>query len=288
MKRSFWTILCICILLFTGCDEKSRISNSPSELSTYSNKIPFTTVNGQNVEWITMTGGLGGITTKVLFSGHDNIIIDKILEMLNENLDMFEAEKTVLDTVLPKIKPIGLTISLKDGNRLYLWPSYEVVNHSDGWTVSTLANQFILQMDNEGESKFYILFSGLIADYLVEGWKKDMPVVQDIKIESDTASYENNNYILHNGDTVTISGDGCPNPTVNIYIRKNAGLRCYHICRTEAVLGSWKWNGRINRSLETVEGEIVQLDDGLYDILINFGDREKAVCGVISLDKIAE
>ena len=108
-----------------------------------------------------------------------------------------------------------------------------------------------------------------------------MPLVDDIKIESEAKRSSDSGYIVENGDLFTISGDGCPNDAVNIYICKNEGGERCHLGRAETTFGAWEWKGLIGSSLNSTDGKTVNLESGLYDIIVNFGDMEKSVCGII-------
>lgn len=71
MKLKVLILLFLVSIAFApGCDIETgasdlHIKNTPQ-------KIPFQELDENSVEWITMTGGLGNITTKVLFSGNDD------------------------------------------------------------------------------------------------------------------------------------------------------------------------------------------------------------------------
>jgi hypothetical protein len=204
--------------------------------------------------------------------------------MLNECKEMTQTDSSVIGETHSRTRPIGMIISLKENNRIYLWPSYEVISSSGGLTVSTHTDRYVLEINGEkGTSEYYTIYSENVADYLIEGWKEDMPLVDDIKIESEAKTSSDSGYIVTNGELITISGDGCPNDTVNIYICKNEGGERCHLGCAETTFGAWEWKGFIGSTLNSTDGKIIKLDSGLYDIVVNFGDKEKAVCGIIKL-----
>jgi len=283
MKLRILVLFCFVYIVFaSGCD----IQTGASDLHTKNAaaKIPFSKLDENSVEWITMTGGLGNITTRVLFTGNDDMAIQKLINMINKCGEMVQTDASIIGETHSRTRPIGMIVSLKENDRIYLWPSYEVISSSGGLTVSTHTDRFVLEINGEkGTSEYYTIYSENVADYLIEGWKEDMPLVDDIKIESETKSSPDSGCIVTNGELITISGDGCPNDTVNIYICKNeGGVRCHLGC-AETTFGAWEWKGFIGSTLNSTDGKTINLGSGLYDIIVNFGDREKAVCGVINL-----
>ncbi len=271
------------IIFLPACHINTDTNRVSATELTVMEKKPFTPVDKNSVEWMKMTGGLGNITTRILFKENDDVVIQKLIDMINESREMFCISKKTIDIVHPKVRPIGMIISFIDGNRFYLWPSYDMKNHSGGLSVSTRTDCFTLEIENDGESLFYTIFSEEMADYLIEGWKEDMPVVEDVRIESDTTDSSSAGFILQNGDRVTISGDGCSNKIVNIYTCSNNGVNRYLLGTSETILGAWKWEGKVTRSIHSCDGTYIQLSEGLYDIVVDFGDREKIVSGIISL-----
>ncbi len=276
----FISLFLVFILLVSGCDVQTGTSGLDTKNTTV--KIPFQKLDENSVEWITMTGGLGNITTKVLFYGHDDMAIQNLVSMINESREMIKTDNSVIDKTHSRVRPIGMIISLKENSRIYLWPSYEVIGNSGDLTISTHTDRYVLEINGEnGTSEYYTIFSKDVAGYLIEGWKEDMPLVDDIKIESEAKRSSDSGYIVENGDLFTISGDGCPNDAVNIYICKNEGGERCHLGRAETTFGAWEWKGLIGSSLNSTDGKTVNLESGLYDIIVNFGDMEKSVCGII-------
>jgi len=281
MKSRAYVLLFLVLIVFTsGCDVQTGASGLNSKNSPI--KIPFKKLDENSVEWITMTGGLGNITTKVLFSGNDSIIIQNLVNMINESKGMIRADASIIGKTHSRVRPIGMIISLKENNKLYLWPSYEVIGNSGDLTISTHTDRYVLEISGEkGNSEYYTIYSENVAGYLIEGWKEDMPLVDDIIIESEARRAPKSGYIVENCELFTISGDGCPNDTVNIYICNNKGGDRHHLGCAEAALGAWEWKGSIGRSLNSTDGKTVNLESGLYDIIVNFGDTEKSVSGII-------
>jgi len=268
--------------LASGCDAETGASGLHTKNTPQ--KIPFQVLDENSVEWITMTGGLGNITTKVLFSGNDDIKIQNIINMINESREMVQTDTSVIDQTHPRIRPIGMIISLKENNRIYLWPSYEIINSPGGLTVSTHTDRYVFEVNREkGTPEYYTIYSENTAGYLIEGWKEDMPLVDDIKIESEAETSSDSGYIAANGELITISGDGCTTDKVNIYICKNKGGERCHLGSAETKLGAWEWKGYIGSSLNSTNGKVINLEPGFYDIIVNFGDREKTVSGIIYL-----
>ena len=82
-----------------------------------------TYINQDDIEWITVQGGLG-ITTKVLFTGHDDEKINRIVSMINSGTGKTEFIKTEINVIHSRARPIGLCFQLKDGNKAYVWTDY--------------------------------------------------------------------------------------------------------------------------------------------------------------------
>lgn len=180
MRKMGLAIVCIFALVFvSGCNNATEHENWYTENSELINKIPFNPPEKEQIEWMTMTGGLGNITTKILYSGFDDAVIEKVADMINQNTEIFSIDSKYIETVFPKIRPIGLIISSNNNYCYYLWPFYDIVNHSDGWTVTTLTDRCILQIEEEGKNNFYTVFSEEMADYLMNGWKDDMPEIEE-------------------------------------------------------------------------------------------------------------
>ena len=284
-RRFFQLFLMICLLFLSGCDmERNHLdpfSDNPAVVDT----ITLPPLDESKVGWVTMTGGLGGITTKVLFNGNDASMIHKIVRMVNDNRDMLAIDRNIVDDILPHIRPIGLLISMENGEQICIWPSYEKVSYSGGSTVTTRSDCYTLQLEQEGATFLYTVFSSHMAQYLQEGWKEDMPVVDQLKITSDTA-VDDSDMFLKIGDSITVSGDGCPNPTVNIFIRKNSNGEAFHWGTAKTVSGAWEWKNVIEQKFMTLDGREIQLDNGMYDVLVNFGEKEKAACGIIRIGEL--
>lgn len=281
MKNRVYVLMFLALILLTsGCDVQMGASSLSTKNSAV--KMPFQKLDENSVEWITMTGGLGNITTKVLFSGNDNIIIQNLINMINESGGMIQTDASIIGKTHSRVRPIGMIISLKENNKIYLWPSYEVIGNSGDLTISTHTDRYVLEINEEkGNSEYYTIHSENVAGYLIEGWKEDMPLVDDIIIESEAKNSPDSGYIVENGDLFTISGDGCPNDTVNIYICNNKGGERCHLGCAETTFGAWEWKGSIGSSLNGADGKTINLESGLYDIIVDFGGMEKSVCGVI-------
>ena len=284
MRKMAYVLICIITLaLLSGCEDMTSHTGQYNNNNSLIDKVPFNPPEIERVEWMTMIGGLGGFTTKVMFSGHDDAVIKKVIDMINQNKEMHTMDNRQVEAIFQKIRPIGLVISLTGGDCYYLWPSYDIVNHSDGWTDTTLTDRFTLQIDENGDSSFYTVFSGEAADYIINGWKSDMPEVEAIKIESDSAAYNEHGLIISDGDNIRVHGDGCPYSEVVINIRKNGGNASYNLGHAKAEYGLWQWEGVISRNINKTDGNSILLEDGLYDIVIIMGKREKAICGVVKL-----
>mgnify|MGYP000877088152 FL=1 len=180
MKKIGLALVCIFVLvLVPGCNDTTEHENWYTNDSELINKIPFNPPEKEQVEWITMTGGLGNITTEIMYSGLNDDVIEKVIDMISQYTDIYSIDSKYIETIFPKIRPIGIIISSKNNCCYYLWPFYDIVNHSDGWTVTTLTDRCILQIEAEDKNNFYTVFSEEIADYLMNGWKDDMPEIEE-------------------------------------------------------------------------------------------------------------
>lgn len=283
MRKTVIALFCIIlIIMMSGCDKGTTHNNEQGTNSVIYEKLPFHSKE-ESIEWMTMTGGLGGITTKVIFPGVDDTVINRIVGMINRNIEMFSMDNNFFEDIISKVRPIGLILSFENGSRYYLWPSYEVVHHADDWTVTTLTDRFTLQIQDNGNSSYYTIFSEEMADYLLNGWKDDMPEVEDIRIESDNGIPSNSDFIIRNGNLVKISGDGCPYSKVDIFIRENGSDKSIFIDTVKTDYGHWEWEGHVKDNIKVNEEEF-HLEKGLYDIVVNLGEREKAICGIIRID----
>lgn len=281
MKQKCAVVFVLLTLLIpSGCN---RISSDTGNPLTIPSKTTVNPLGKNEIKWITMTGGLGGITAKVLFNGADDASIDKIIEMFNENTEMQELQPSSTEYIISKVRPIGIVISLNNDNKLYLWPFYKEIHYANGngTTFTALNDRFILQMDKDGTVHYYEVLSKNIADYLLDGWKEDMPVVCDVIINSDAFSPDNPKNILKEGDKFTVSGDGCTSSVVGIYLVYEETGQRWLIGRAEPVYGAWEWNAAVNKRINTAEGNEIQLSDGIYDIIVDLGDREKTAGGII-------
>ncbi|MDD4297882.1 MAG: hypothetical protein PHC69_13160, partial [Ruminiclostridium sp.] len=90
MRKMGLAIVCIfALVLVSGCNNATKHENWYTENSELINKIPFNPPEKEQIEWMTMTGGLGNITTKILYSGFDDAVIEKVVDMLNQGAEIF-------------------------------------------------------------------------------------------------------------------------------------------------------------------------------------------------------
>jgi len=93
-----------------------------------------------------------------------------------------QIEKTEVGVIHSKARPVGIYIQLKNGNKVYIWPSYTTKTFKDGWSAAPVEDKFVLNIEDNGQDKYYTILSGDVAKYLREGWKDDMPMVGEIAL----------------------------------------------------------------------------------------------------------
>lgn len=156
----------------------------------------------------------------------------------------------------------SLVISLKDGSRILVGPSFKVISSGNSTTCMPYGDRVIIYRYN---TKITV-DSTELAVYLKNQARKDMPLVP--LAVADEISYAP-------GQTITIYGDGCFRPKVKIYLQNAVGIlgsEKYLIAEVPTVLGKWKWSGSIGREFTTVEGTGIRLHKGSYNFYVVAGD----------------
>jgi hypothetical protein len=104
-----------------------------------------------------------------------------------------------------------------------------------------------------------------------------------MKIEPDVWSNEDI-HTLREGDKLILSGDGLTEKIGFIYIQKNGEFKNkYLIARVPIVYGEWRWEGVVSRAVETIDGKHIILENGLYDMGLEFDGGRVGRSGVIEL-----
>lgn len=241
-----------------------------------------TYINQDDVEWIRMQGGLG-ITTKVLFAGHDDEKINRIVSMINSGTGKTESTEAEINVIHSRARPIGICFQLKDGNKAYVWTDYTTKTFKNGWSATVLNDRFILDIQNGGKDEYYTIFSKDAAEYLSEGWKADMPTVNKITVNSESGKNGEQN-VIRDGDKAIVSGDGCTSKEVVIHLRRNGEPKeDYIIGKAIPVFGKWQWSGLITRQFKALDGKKATLAKDLYDIVADEDGAGIGVCGIIDL-----
>ncbi len=236
----------------------------------------------EDIEWITMQGGLG-ITTKVLFAGHDDEKINRIISMINSGAGKMESTEAEINVIHSRARPIGICFQLKDENKAYVWTDYSTKAFENGWSATTLNDRFILDIQNGGKDEYYTIFSKDVAKYLSEGWKDDMPMVNKISVNSGSDKNGEQN-VIRDGDKAIVDGDGCTSKEVVIHLRRNGEPKeDYIIGKAIPEFGKWQWSGLITRQFQALDGKKVTLAKDLYDIVAVEDGAGIGICGVIDL-----
>lgn len=243
-----------------------------------------TYINSDNIEWMTMQGGLG-ITTKVLFTEHDEEKINRIVSMINSGTEKTDSTEAEINVIQSRARPIGICFQLKDGSKAYVWTDYFTKTLENGWSATALNDRFVLVIQNSGQDEYYTIFSDDVAAYLREGWKSDMPMVSKITVSSEPGKNGEPN-VIRDGDMIIVSGDGCTSKEVVIHLRRNSNPKeDYVMGKAIPEYGKWEWKGSITKKFKTLDGKEVTLAKDLYDIVADEDGAGISVCGVIDLRK---
>lgn len=286
MKRKIF-ILIIILIALNGCrsyqenssvDKPSAVqfvegeSEESTDLLKSSSPADSQYIDARNIEWVTMQGGKR-INTKVLFTGNDDDKIAGIIRLINSASNMREATNKEFGPINSMIRPIGISIKMKDGNMVYVWPTYDVTSDDgDSMTATVRRDSFVLQYSNAGTDSYLTFDSKEVVSYLSGEWENVMPVVEEFNVYSDAFSKGEENHVIRKGDIITVKGDGCTEKQVIIYIFKNGNdNEKYALARVEPILGKWQWEGVISRTVRTIEDKEVTLEDGIYSIEVEMG-----------------
>lgn len=247
----------------------------------------YTYINPNDIEWITMQGGLH-IHTIALFPGHDDEKINRIVSMINSGTGKTESTKAEIGVIHSMARPIGICFQLKDGNKVFVWTDYTTKTFKNGWSATTLNDRFVLNVQNGSQDEYSTILSMNVAKYLREGWGADMPTVNEVSVTSES-SKDGNNVVFKDGDKAVVSGDGCTAKEVFIHIRRNVNPKeDYIVGNAIPEFGKWVWNGTITKQFKSLDGNEVTLSNDLYDIIMDADGNQTGVCGVIDLRKEAK
>lgn len=237
MKKIF--ILLVMILFIPGC-RNSLDTNTPSQHPSTgipqqddsdrrgeAEKYPY--INPNDVEWMTMQGGLR-ITTKVLFPENSPDKIKRITGLINESTIKMDSTEEEIGGINSRARPVGIAIKMKDGTKILIWPSYKITTWEKGWSAAARDDRFVLSTEKDGKKEYHTVLSKDVAAYLRKGWQEDMPRVSQFTVSPNSGKP---------GDKVTIAGDGCTEKEVRIYIAKD-NKEEYLIDRVKPVFGAWK------------------------------------------------
>lgn len=221
--------------------------------------LKLESINPNEVKIVNRVGGMPPDRWKVLFASKDYSTIARIVVLINS------AHKTNFN---PKgydsgKYPVDIEIKLKNN---IIWRISELCKvttrqlEDDGMEVHTTPykDRVKLDIENGEKTSSYTLFSEQLADYIQRGAVQDMPPVIGFSITSNP---------VKPGQTITISGDGCTEKYVEIYIADGNAYsnEKYIITRVPTSLGAWKWKGTINgRTFRTLDGKDVKLTKDSY------------------------
>ncbi len=305
-KLLYYTIMVFLILtVLAGCTntQQTGIENSPdkkavqsenfSEDTSVSDAAPSTAmgkgmlnendyayIDPDDIDWIKMQGGFH-INTKILLPGHDDEKISRIVTLINSGTDKVESTKTEVNVIHSRARPVGIYFHLKNGNKVYIWPSYMTKTYENGWSAAPVEDKFVLNIENNEKDEYYTILSKDVAKYLRDGWKDDMPVVKEIEVSSESCK-DGEKGVIREGDKAFVSGDGCTAKEVTIHISRAGNPReDYVVGKVSPEFGQWEWKCTITRQLKTVDGKEVNLEKDLYDINAYYGKGHIGACGVI-------
>ncbi|HEX9063435.1 MAG TPA: hypothetical protein VF941_24955, partial [Clostridia bacterium] len=259
MRRIFIaiTVLILSLGLFTGCEEKdaSTIKTKSTSEYSYENTVkngdavnlhgevkntekPNAFIDPDDIEWVTVQGGLM-IHAKVLFPGHDDEKIKRIVSMINSGTGKKESTKEEISVIHSEARPVGILFKLKNGSKLCAWADYTTKSFKDGWSAVMLDDRFVLEIENNGEDKYFTIFSKDVAGYIRKGWEADMPRVKEISV-SNEINKGDDRPVLREGDTAVVSGDGCTAKEVLINIQRNGNSKeSYTVGKVVPQFGQW-------------------------------------------------
>ncbi|MHB9095978.1 MAG: hypothetical protein ACYC21_15030, partial [Eubacteriales bacterium] len=209
-NESTFTIILIILLvvIFSGCSNSSSSNkaagvhkNDVAAQKNYlnSNLDKHFNVDPQQVEWLTMQGGLH-ITTKVIFAGKDSDKISNITNLINNGSNKTPSSQEEIRGINSRARPIGIEFKMKDGKTIFVWPSYKITTWKNGWSAGPRNDRFVLNIQRDSNEEYYTLISKDVPNYLRSGWRMDMPSVNPIAASPQVSK---------KGDKVVVAGDGC-------------------------------------------------------------------------------
>lgn len=216
-------------------------------------------INTSQVEMVNRVGGMPPDRWKVLFASKDYSEIARIVALINS------AHKTNFN---PKgynsgKYPIDIEIKLKNNiiwriSQLCSVTTIHLENQGMEVHIIPYKDRVKLTIENGEKISYYTLFSKQLADYIQTGAAQDMPPVIGFSITSNP---------VKPGGKVSISGDGCTDKYVEIYIADGNAYsnEKYLIARVPTSFGTWKWEGTFNgRTIRTLNGKDVKLTKDSY------------------------
>lgn len=237
-------------------------------------KINNTYINPEEIEWVTMQGGLH-ITTKVLFQGNAKDKINKIVSLINNGTNKQPSTQEEIGVTHSKARPIYIAIKLKDGSKVNIYPSYKTTSFENGgWSAMPRDDRFVLNFERDEKDEYFTLLSKEVPLYMRKGgWQQDMPTVKPFTVSPIEVKA---------GEKVTLSGDGWTDKEITLYIEKTHDER-YMIAKVKPVFGAWKWEGRLGKKIKTYEDKEVTLVKGQYMFNV-IGELGGIGTGVLQID----
>lgn len=141
-------------------------------------------IQSTKVQQITITGGAPGSKWKVLSPQNDSQNINKIVNLLNSSNSIRKSTSKELGYMGLMGYTTFLNIRLQDGTIIDLfpvliWTATDVLPNGTGYTGSGIPDETIIKTEHNGNSTYYTVKSKLIADYLSNGSKADIPLISN-------------------------------------------------------------------------------------------------------------
>lgn len=274
-KKASIIFLCILLAVFTVSPHRNTDNNTFIENNWIGKKTVL--ISREDVEWITMSYGVPG-RSDVLFTGHDDEKIDKIINLINSG----KLKGRSTDVEMKHSKRIRvLSIKLFNGDNIGIYLASE--NNPSNGTLLSSPDKFILSVHRKEGSEYYTVISRDMINYFLYDSTKDFKAAEIIKIEPNI--WDNDNiHPLREGDKFILSGNGLTEKIGFIYIQKNGEFKNkYLIARVPIEYGEWRWEGVVSRVVETIDGKHITLENGLYDMGLEFDGGRVGHSGVIEL-----
>lgn len=252
-------LLLFYFIVLAGCS--SQVTHKTSKSSASVQQVQgkkYTHINPNEIEWLTMQGGKH-ITTKVLFQENASDKINKIIDLINTGTNKKYSTQEEIRAIYSGARPIRIAIKMKDETKINVWSSYKKNPKGPGMMLAD--DCFILNTNKNGKDEYYTILSKDVANYLRQGWQQDMPYVKLFTVAP---------YRIKAGEKVVLTGDGCTENEVSIFINKG-GIDKYLIAKVTPVFGAWKWEGTISRNIKTLDGKQVDLEKDIYGFTASMG-----------------